>query len=871
MRLRTILLAIVGVVVVAVGGLAVFVSQVDPNAYRGQIAEQAKAFTGRDLAINGDLKLSAFSFTPSIDVNNVTFANAPWGSRLEMAKVGRFELQLELMPLLSRQIVVKRIVLNQADILLETDTKGQGNWEFGTPGAAPTPTAPASAAGAGAPGVLPTVNEIEIRDAKLIYRDGTKKGRDAVLSLARATVRADSATAPLKIDVDGAFNALKIQVAGQLGAASALMQPGSAPFPVDVTGKLGDVASFKAKGQIREPAAGKGYEMAISAEGTELAKLAELGGQKMAAFGPFKLDVQINDQAPGGGPSVASIKGELGKVELVHVRLDGAVKDPLNQKGIALNVTIEGREVGALSGFTLPGATRLPPVPALGPFKGTLKIANGAGDKPTVPELKFELGKADLLRLVIAGAIQDPMAAKGVKIDVNLDAPDMVKLAALAGTAPPVEGPLKLEAELSDTGSNKYAVKDLKLSVGPGDLAGEATIDIGGAKPVVTANLSSNQIDISKLGDGPATPAPAAPASDRMFSNDPLPFDQLNIADANIRFAAKKLVTPKGTMQNVNITVALKGGELNVKPLALEFGGGKINGEVQMAARNQAFATKMEVRGFKSGDTLREMKITDYIKGAPTDVTVDVRGNGRSMRALMASLDGVTTVVVGDGIIDSRLYDIIGADLVKLINPTGKQSEGKLNCVVQRFEIKDGLATSKVLVSDTNSTTVIGEGTVNLGTEKQDLLFDQKPKDTSLFGLVPPIRVGGTFADPSFLPDAAGTALGVAKTLGTTALMANPVGLAAGLIGGNALSREPEDPCRAALAQVGINRPAAAAPPAPTAPAGARTPAQTPTQTRPGQPAQQQPQQRQQQPQQQQQQQQPGGAVERGLRGLLGN
>jgi uncharacterized protein involved in outer membrane biogenesis len=379
--------------------------------------------------------------------------------------------------------------------------------------------------------------------------------------------------------------------------------------------------------------------------------------------------------------------------------------------------------------------------------------------------------------------------------------------------------------------------------------------------------LSSNQIDISKLGQGAAAaPARPAPASDKMFSDEPLPFTELNLADANVRYTTKKLVLPDMTVQNVNVTVALKGGDLAVKPFALELNGGKINGEVALNARNQTLAAKVDVRGFKSGDYLRENKITDYLKGASTDLTVDVRGKGRSVRALMASLDGTTTLVVGDGQIDSRLYEIVGADLVKIINPTGKQSESKLNCVVQRFEIKDGVATSKVFTADTNSTTLTGEGTLNLGTEVPSLLLDQKPKDTSIFGVIPPIRVGGTFANLSFLPDAAGTALGVAKTVGGAALMANPVGLAAGLIARNATADKPQDACQQALAQVGINRPAAT--PA-VAPAPAATPA--PTQRAPAGQTPRQPTQQQRQQTAPQQQQQPQGGVGGALRGLLGN
>jgi uncharacterized protein involved in outer membrane biogenesis len=72
-----------GVAVLVVAGLVtgiVIIKSLDFNEYRGLIAEQVKAATGRDMAISGELNL-ALSLSPSVEVEGVTFANAPWGSR----------------------------------------------------------------------------------------------------------------------------------------------------------------------------------------------------------------------------------------------------------------------------------------------------------------------------------------------------------------------------------------------------------------------------------------------------------------------------------------------------------------------------------------------------------------------------------------------------------------------------------------------------------------------------------------------------------------------------------------------------------------------------------------------------------------------
>src|SRR5215471_9033494 len=171
MRLKHVLIGLAGLVVVVVGGAVVAIELIDFNQYRSLIADQVKQATGRDLKIAGDLKVG-LSLTPTVAVDDMTFANAPWGSRPAMATVKRFEAEMELLPLISGDIRVKRVVLKGADILLETNAKGLGNWAFGQAGAG---AQPAATPGGGGTGRLPVVNNITFEDVTVTYKDGITK------------------------------------------------------------------------------------------------------------------------------------------------------------------------------------------------------------------------------------------------------------------------------------------------------------------------------------------------------------------------------------------------------------------------------------------------------------------------------------------------------------------------------------------------------------------------------------------------------------------------------------------------------------------------------------------------------------------------
>ena len=119
-------------VVLLIAGLAAGIAilkSIDFNEYRGLITQIAKEQTGRDLIISASLNLE-LSLNPAVAVEGVTFANASWGTRKEMASLKRLAAEVELLPLLSGDIRIKRVVLEGLDLLLETDAKGRANWEI---------------------------------------------------------------------------------------------------------------------------------------------------------------------------------------------------------------------------------------------------------------------------------------------------------------------------------------------------------------------------------------------------------------------------------------------------------------------------------------------------------------------------------------------------------------------------------------------------------------------------------------------------------------------------------------------------------------------------------------------------------------------
>lgn len=102
----------------------VILSTYDYNKLKPRIAKVVEDAPGRELTLAGDINLDV-GLSPTLVVEDVSFQNATWGSRPELAKLKRFEIQVALLPLILKRIIVKRIILVSPDILVETDSSGK--------------------------------------------------------------------------------------------------------------------------------------------------------------------------------------------------------------------------------------------------------------------------------------------------------------------------------------------------------------------------------------------------------------------------------------------------------------------------------------------------------------------------------------------------------------------------------------------------------------------------------------------------------------------------------------------------------------------------------------------------------------------------
>lgn len=681
-RIGWILSGILGVLVVAVVGAVFAVPAIVDKAF---IEKQAESATGRKLAIGGKFALNLVSMSPSVAMENVTFANAAWGSRPEMVKIKKFEAEVQLMPLLSGGVEVNRLLLDGLDFIGERKADGSANWEFAPKDAAP-PQKPDKPAAAQAPGevTIPLVKDLAIRNVNVLFKDAQAKTElTAVLDVLE--LKAPDVTSPMTLKMRGSYNKIPFEADGTLGSVNQLMGKGGA-YPLTIAAKAVG-AVFNAKGEIKNLQEAEGINIQVSLSGDKLEStvaaakplVAQLADLTIPEIGPYKVAALV--QGSPKAMKLSAIDVRIGKPEQLLVTVGGEVGNALQGKN--LNVKFEVK------------------APNVAPIIKALKI-----EMPPVPAIE------------VAGVAKDP--------------------------------------------DGWIAVENLAVKIADSDLAGRVAAKLDSKRPSVTADLTANLINIDQLqpkdtkkpSAAPAQAAkpaakPAAP-SQRVFPDDPLPFDLLKTADADVKFKAKKIIANGLPVEDVAVDLKLVGGKLDIKPLQATVSGGKITANTQLdaSAAMPTLGVKLDVAQLDFGKMLDHLDQKGLAKGK-LDVQTDITSKGGSVRAIMANLNGFTNLTTKDGEIDNRLVQILTADIQNIVPMFQKDEHKQIKCGVIRFDYVTGLANAKTFLFETGGLSIVGTGNINLGDEALKLAFDPKAKNKSAVNLAIPFTVGGTLASPS--------------------------------------------------------------------------------------------------------------------------
>jgi len=506
----------------------------------------------------------------------------------------------------------------------------------------------------------------------------------------------------------------------------------------------------------------------------------------------------------------------VGTLEHNSVVIEGSIMDVSETRGLRLSVALSGpsiRNIARVAGIK--------GLPDLGPYTGHFLVTD-VGGRVKIKDLNMKLGTSNRLKVEISGSVEDPRARKGLSVHFLVQGARVITLTqTFKAPRLPFRGPFTIQGDLADQSPKRYRLTSLKARFGKNDLSGSLKINLSRKHPEIAGSLSSKMMDLRpffpKRGSRHKVPGTSSQGrhEKRIFPRSPFRFPNLERTDLDLRIKARRLLLRRIALVDLSSNLRIKAGRVTIKDLRSSVGGGALSMsfESKPAGQTRSYSANLSVDQLDLKVMLKELGIHEALEGR-LKAHLDLAGTGNSVADLVGGLNGGVTLSVDKGRFDNKKLKMFGTEFattaLRLFNPFDEEKEySEINCFVSHFDIKDGLAGSKVFVLDTDYVSLIGSGKLNLKTEELDFSVKPIPKkgigvkgvgrlSISMGELAKPLKLGGTLAQPSLAVDPARTAVLLGKALGGIALF-GPVGIAAVLAGG---SLGDDNPCLAALKKI---------------------------------------------------------------------
>ena len=440
---------------------------------------------------------------------------------------------------------------------------------------------------------------------------------------------------------------------------------------------------------------------------------------------------------------------------------------------------------------------------ATGTYKGNRLAARGSGGSvlalhdETEPYPLKVVAKVGETAIEADGTVTSLFKLVAMDMRVALSGASLALLYPLVGVALPETNAYVLKGRLLRS-KRTWRYDGFSGRIGKSDVAGSLAVDLGGVRPFMHGDITSQILDLGDLGPpiGAVAKAGAArkeagavrhAASDaaprttareagaRMLPDLPFNTARWASADADVRLRAKALRRAGDLpLENLVAHIKMRDSRLILDPLDFGIAGGHLKAVVSLDGRQDPIAARAQV-------SARKINIAAlFPKADPSASSVgqingefDLTGRGNSVGRMLANADGRAGLVVGKGEISKLMMEKIGLHLIEILELkiTGDRTV-KLNCAVADFSLAKGVMRANALMLDSEVNTITGSGSIDLSKETLDLTLVPKSRALSLVALRSPIHVHGSFSRPEVDIDKGRVA---ARGLGALALgLINP-------------------------------------------------------------------------------------------------
>ncbi len=693
-------------VLLVVGGLILGPSMVDWNKYKPEIVSQLQALTGHEYAVAGNIELAIVPM-PRVKIEGLSVGMPQNLGGVTIASLERAAVNVELMPLLQKQIVVKSVELVKPVFNLGVRADGTAIWmtpelQAKLDASKVVPAQPRNEIGS-AFGNAISLNEVRITEGSFSYSDAGKSSKTS-LDKINLDIQGGSLFGPYKIEGQVAYNNQPVNVSikttkvadfnaaiplqaqfnlahggtvitysGVVATKPSLELQGETGFKTNSVAEALKALNGAADPALAKPvrvsgiltynAAGVDYKnVALNVAGTEatgsvsVKNLAKDSGQPLDVTLALKSDkVLLDELIPQKAAAKETKKGGF-IPDNIALPMDMRVKADVSVKAaeyrgatfsdISLTATLAEKDISGVIKATTPGQ---------GKVDTTYKLAAGSVSRND----KGGVLLSDLA-LTLDGSVQASVPQALVKPFVAADA--LKSTGTLLSTPASAVFKLNVAPALASITTANINILDTELTIG-----GSYKPGINAGRDLLSVTLSSGAID----GDAwlkrlqPPTQAatqPAPNAADKkldiagMAKKLELPMD----VDASLAVASLKLyeqdydkVAFKGRLIGNKLTIDTAGLEAtggNSLTLAGSVGDVTALKDVDLTVKGKTPDTLKTLQGFKVDTTSIPASI------GPSEVLAEFKGQPDNL-SFVANAKALKGTLEASGVLDDLMSE----------------------------------------------------------------------------------------------------------------------------------------------------------------------------------------------------------------------
>jgi len=749
--------------------LVLFVSMLDfvnlsftLDSGRRFLVEQIKSYTGRDVRIDGEVKLTV-SLIPQLLVHRIHISNPDGFSDEDFVTVNQVEIDLAMIPLLSGQLHFSDISADQAEINLVKKKDGSHNWSFENASRSSEqgqekPTASDDRHN----GVSQfSIEELQLTNVAIRY-DDQSRGQVIETQLDQLMIELGDMTKPIA-EINGHIQGFPYEltfVSDPLSAHSS-----GKPWFIHGTGYIaGKQTRLEANVQLvkNEIRAEAGINVRKVNLGLLLDRLGIISGRD-AATDSVNVKVKVQGSDPVELYEQAEISLQLGKG---YWRIQST--DAAQEKDFFFD------KASSYTSWHKPVVLHLD-----GNYSGeAVKL-----DLKTNRLLEFfdEVQKLDIdlvssiatTDITLKGTLDLPIVTKQFNLDLSVKGKNLERLNPIINAEFPPFKDFSLTGNLI-ANSKGFILKSAKASIGDTQLQASIVIDTSLEKPLWTINLSSRQIQLkdfafenwSTTQTDTGTAEPREKKNGGRPWNEPLQRLEAIVRDPrmhlNLNLKVDKLLSGEDQLGKARFQLQLRDNAFSLQNADVEIPGGRIKTSISLSIDGTKASGQLllDIDKLDYGITTRLFKPDSQVNGT-ISVRTDLQLGGNHFTHLLDDANGQLDFVLWPkNTRPAKALNLWATNLYLILLPELNKKESKVNCVVGLMDLVDGNMDEQLFAIDTTKLWINGNVDVDFKKEYLQLSLFPRSKTARLFSLQSPIRAQGSFSDISLLMnplDLAGT------------------------------------------------------------------------------------------------------------------